>query len=471
MEHVIGRQHPVAGKDRINGKLTGTFFILATVTAIIGMKLYDPILITGDFLLSGAANRSQIILGGIFELMLFVSMASTAIMLFPYLRKYDGRFALGYLVFRLTEGLLILIGIISVLALVTISESFVAGGGAQGESYRAVGIALKAIHDWTFILGPCFMLGINTSIYSYVFYRTRLVPRSLAAMGLAGAVLILASGTLAMFDLVPLFSTGAILMALPIALYEMILAGWLIAKGFAVIEENVNQDYPSVQGQKEVGRAVAGKSILAIFIVLAASIGSFAQTSYVTLVVNTTGVNLNYGAMNGQVDSFKKSLRGLRAGVSVQAGITDRFSLVGEVYYAMKGGTLNAGNALTLDKTTLKLYSAEMPLLARFHFGHFYVNSGPYVSYQFSGKTESDGPDGGSVSFGSQPGGFRRFEMGVQAGAGYVFDWQKKRNKNKKLAIDIRYGHGLTSLSNDIQRYNRMLSISVYVFKPFNRTY
>ncbi len=234
MEHAINTESAVSENDRRNGKLTGMFFILATVTAIIGLKLYDPILKTGDYLLSGAANRSQIILGGIFELMLVVSMAATAIMLFPYLRKYDGRFALGYLVFRLTEGIIILMGIVSVLAMVTISESFVAAGEAQGESFRAAAIALKAIHDWTFILGPCFVLGINTSIYNYVFFRTKLVPRPLAVMGLVGAVLILTSGVLAMFNIVPLFSTGAILLALPVALYEMILAGWLIAKGFSV---------------------------------------------------------------------------------------------------------------------------------------------------------------------------------------------------------------------------------------------
>ncbi len=235
MEHVTNTPNAVSGKDKHNGKLTGMFFIMATVTAIIGLKLYDPILKTGD-LLSGAANRSQILLGGIFELMLVVSMAGTAIMLFPYLRKYDGRFALGYLVFRLTEGIIILMGMVSVLAMVTLGESFVAAGETQGESFRAVGIALKAIHDWTFILGPCLLLGINTSIYSYVFFRTKLVPRPLAVMGIVGAVLILVSGVLAMFNIVPLFTTGAILLALPIALYEMILAGWLIAKGFSVFD-------------------------------------------------------------------------------------------------------------------------------------------------------------------------------------------------------------------------------------------
>jgi hypothetical protein len=75
-----------------------------------------------------------------------------------------------------------------------------------------------------------------------------------------------------------------------------------------------------------------------------------------------------------------------------------------------------------------------------------------------------EGQESGSNSFNNQPEGFRRFEMGVQAGAGYVFDMKKG-----KLAIDVRYGHGLTSLSHDVERYNRMLSISVHVFKPFKR--
>ncbi|MBX2970391.1 MAG: PorT family protein [Cyclobacteriaceae bacterium] len=198
-------------------------------------------------------------------------------------------------------------------------------------------------------------------------------------------------------------------------------------------------------------------------LVLMTTLLSFSQSSHVAIVVTTTDVNFNYGGKNAELKSSKENVRALRAGLSFQAGLTKHFSWVGELYYATKGGILNAGNGLTQDKSTLKLYSAELPLMARFHMGRFYLNTGPYASYIFSGRMTTSGPDAGSVSFNNTD-GFKRFDWGWQAGAGYVFDVKKS-----KLAIDVRYGHGLTSLSRDITRYNQMLSISVSMFKSFKK--
>jgi hypothetical protein len=198
-------------------------------------------------------------------------------------------------------------------------------------------------------------------------------------------------------------------------------------------------------------------------LVLMTTLLSFSQSSHVAIVVTTTDVNFNYGGKNAELKSSKEDVRALRAGLSFQAGVTKHFSWVGELYYATKGGTLNAGNGLTQDKSTLKLYSAELPLMARVHMGRFYLNSGPYASYIFSGRMTTKGPEGGKISFNSTD-GFKRFDWGWQAGAGYLFDVKKS-----KLAIDLRYGHGLTSLSRDITRYNQMLSISVSMFKPFKK--
>ena len=215
-----------------NGVKAGLFFIAATVSAIIGLKLYDPILTTTNYLEAAAHHSSQITWGAVMELILICSMAGTAIMLFPYLRKFDLRLGLGYVVFRLLEGVFILIGIVAMLAILTLSQSYLNTANANLEVYQAAGTIVKAIHDWTFILGPLFILGINTSIYSYVFYRTQLVPRKLATLGIAGAVLVFISALLVMFGVIAQLSTLQILMAMPIAIYEMVLAGWLISKGF-----------------------------------------------------------------------------------------------------------------------------------------------------------------------------------------------------------------------------------------------
>jgi len=221
----------VARKDRTNAILTGIFFIAASTTAIIGLLLYNPLLATPDYLTAGAANSSQIVLGAVFEMLLVASNIGTAIMLFPYLRKFNERLGLGYLCFRFLESVVILIGIVSVLALLTLSKSFTGNPEADIAFFTSAGISLKAIHDWTFILGPNFLLGINTFIYSYTFYKTGLVPKKLATMGITGAVLIFFTAFIKMFGIVEEFSTVVIILSLPVALYEMILAGWLIVKG------------------------------------------------------------------------------------------------------------------------------------------------------------------------------------------------------------------------------------------------
>jgi len=160
---------------------------------------------------------------------------------------------------------------------------------------------------------------------------------------------------------------------------------------------------PSVSNAKALTtiNRVSGKLTsfnLIVGLVLMTTLYSFGQSSHVAVVVTTTDVNFNYGGKNAELKSSKESVRALRAGLSFQAGVTKHFSWVGELYYATKGGTLSTGNGLTQNKSTLKFYSAELPLMARVHLGRFYLNSGPYASYIFSGRMTTSGPEAGKVS-------------------------------------------------------------------------
>ncbi|WP_018622169.1 DUF4386 domain-containing protein [Spirosoma luteum] len=220
--------------DKSNAIVTGCFFIVATVSAIIGLLLYDPLLTSTDYLHQGAANYSQIILGAVFEMVLVIAACGTAIMLYPYLKRYNEQMALGYFCFRVLETVFILLGLVSVLSLLTLSYSYTTASNADTSIYDAVGTIAKAFHDWTFILGSKFMLGINTFIYSYVFYKTGLVPNKLSLLGITGASLVFIASLLAMFGIIDSFSTGELLLVFPIAIYEMVLAFWLIAKGFNI---------------------------------------------------------------------------------------------------------------------------------------------------------------------------------------------------------------------------------------------
>ena len=218
--------------NRQTATIVGVLYILAAVTAVVGFILYTPILNGPDYLVQGAENKNQVLLGAIMELLLVCSAIGTAVGLFPFLRKYNESIALGYLCFRFLEAVLITIGIISVLSLLTLSQKFVAAAAPNASAFQASGTLLIAIHDWTFLLGPSLMLGINTAMYSSLLYTSKLVPRLIAGMGLTGAALVFLEALLAMFGVVSQVSVWGALLALPVTAFEMTLAVWLIVKGF-----------------------------------------------------------------------------------------------------------------------------------------------------------------------------------------------------------------------------------------------
>ncbi|WP_261301547.1 DUF4386 domain-containing protein [Paenibacillus andongensis] len=218
--------------NRKSAFIVGVLFILAAVTAIIGLILYDPILNGPDYLMEGSKHANQVILGALMELILVVSAVGTATTMFPFLRKYNETIALWHLCFRFLEAIIITIGIISVLSLLTLSREFAAAAASNTASFQASGIVLKAIHDWTFMLGPLFMLGINTMMYSYIFYKSKLVPRFIPILGMTGATLVFICALLVMFGVIQQVSAWGAILALPVAANEMILAVWLIVKGF-----------------------------------------------------------------------------------------------------------------------------------------------------------------------------------------------------------------------------------------------
>lgn len=178
--------------------------------------------------------------------------------------------------------------------------------------------------------------------------------------------------------------------------------------------------------------------------------------TYLDLMVNVVSSSLNYGGSNSNLSDYKKSNHGIQAGVSFQAGITPSFSLVSELYFMRKGGQLKAGNPLTISESTLHLNTMELPMLARFHFGKFYMNAGPSIAYTLSGDWKIDGKST-KLSFNNTTEGYKRFDAGIQAGGGVEFPFKQKR-----VALDIRYNYGLTNISYSKEIYNRALMISVH---------
>lgn len=189
--------------------------------------------------------------------------------------------------------------------------------------------------------------------------------------------------------------------------------------------------------------------------------GEKTAKTYLDLMVNVVSTNLNYGGSNSALSDYKKSANGIQAGASFQAGITPGFSLVSELYFMKKGGKLKANNPLSSNESTLRLNTLELPVLARFHFGKFYMNVGPSIAYNLSGNRIID-DQSAKLSFKNSSEGFKRFDAGIQMGGGFEFPFKQRR-----IALDIRYSYGLTNIAYDKETHNRALMISVHFSKPW----
>ncbi|MFF8266364.1 DUF4386 domain-containing protein [Streptomyces sp. NPDC016562] len=217
--------------DRRTAVAAGSLFLLTEASAIAGAVLYRPLLGAADGRLAQGAD-TRALLGVLCEVVLVAAVAGTGAALFPVLRRHGEGLALGYAFGRLLEAAVIALGMTAVLALVTLRRD--TGTGADADTAGAAGadVALEALHEWTFLLGPNIALGLNTVLLAYVAYRARLVPRFIAVLGLIGGPLICASAVAVMFGAYAQLSVAGSLAALPVFAWELGLAGWLIVKGF-----------------------------------------------------------------------------------------------------------------------------------------------------------------------------------------------------------------------------------------------
>jgi hypothetical protein len=218
--------------NRKRAIIIGVLFIAAAIFSILGLVSYSPILNNPEYITEGPTSEKQIVLGALFELMTAATVAGTAIAFFPILKKRNESMALGYVGFRLLEAVLIVVGLVSILTLLTLRQEFASGAALDVPSLQTADRLLRSIHAWALILGPNFMLGINTLLYSFLLYQTKLVPRTIAVIGLVGAVSVFTAAFLEMFGVIEQISTWGAVLAIPVATYEMTLAVYLIVKGF-----------------------------------------------------------------------------------------------------------------------------------------------------------------------------------------------------------------------------------------------
>ncbi len=208
-------------------RLAGVLFVITFITSIPALALYTNVLNETHFIVSGGSD-TKVFLGAFLEMLLIVANVGTALVLFPILKRQDETLALGYVAARIMESVFIAVGIVSVLSIVTLQDA-----GSHSVTLLPIGKALVAMHDWTFLLGPGFIVGIgNGLILGYLMYRSGLVPRRLALLGLVGGVCICVSGAAVLFGVIDKGSVAQGIATIPEFIWELGLGIYLIVKGF-----------------------------------------------------------------------------------------------------------------------------------------------------------------------------------------------------------------------------------------------
>ena len=215
--------------NRRTALAVGVLFILTFITSIGGVLAYGPVLSDANYI-TGAGSDTRVFLGAFLELMLILTNIGCAVVLFPLLKRQGEGLALSYVAARIVECTFILVGILSLLAIVTLRQTATA---ADAGSLLTIGKTLHVIHDWTFLLGPGFTDGIGTGlILGWLLYRSGLVSRRMALFGVIGGPLLAISGAAVLMGVIPQGSSVQGILTIPEIVWELFLGLWLTFKGF-----------------------------------------------------------------------------------------------------------------------------------------------------------------------------------------------------------------------------------------------
>jgi hypothetical protein len=233
-------------RDQKRARVFGVLYLITFVTSIAALALYQPVLDHPVGYIAGAGHDTQILFAALLELLLIIANIGTAVVIFPIVRRQNEELALGYVTARLIECTFILVGILCVLGIITLKNQ------VAGASEATVAYTLAAIKDWTFLLGPGWVVGWgNGLILGYLMYRSELVPRRAAWLGLIGGPLIIVSGTAVMFASDHPSDTLRSLQGLatiPEFLWELFLGVYCTFKGFRpsspILRPETREDRP-----------------------------------------------------------------------------------------------------------------------------------------------------------------------------------------------------------------------------------
>lgn len=208
----------------------GLFFAGTFIFSIPALFFYEPLFNSKEYLLLGGFD-TRISIGALFEIFTAICNIATAIVIFPLFRKVSETASLGYVATRTVESLLILAGVVSLMAIMSIRTEYIPGSDAK--DLLIAKQVLMAFHDWTFMLGPQFCSGIGSGmLLGYLMYRSGAMPARLALIGLVGGPLALIGGILVLFDVLQPMSPGLFAITALEIIWELTIIVYSLSKGF-----------------------------------------------------------------------------------------------------------------------------------------------------------------------------------------------------------------------------------------------
>lgn len=217
-------------------RLFGWLFIATFVTAI-GAKVLFVNGVGGSFselrFIPGDVSENSVYLGALLEFGVVVTNIATAVVIYPIVKRQSEKFALGFVAARIIESAFILVGILSIISIVSVSDALVGATEAEATALAVQGNTLAATYDWAFLFGPGLVVGFgNGLMLGYLMYRSGLVPRQMAMLGLIGGPMLILSFILILFGVYDNGSAPAFLLALPEIAWEASLGVYAAWKGF-----------------------------------------------------------------------------------------------------------------------------------------------------------------------------------------------------------------------------------------------
>jgi hypothetical protein len=209
--------------------ITGVIFIIATLMGPILATPLIPDLTGTDYLTRVSAHPDQVAAGVLLSIIAYFACAGTAVVMYPVLKKWNAGLALGSVVFRTIETAFYMVTVVSLMSLVTLGQQFTTAGAAEHTSLQVIGNLLVSVRDNAGLLAV-FAFCLGAFMYYYLFFQSRLIPRWLSGFGIVAIILMMVACVLALFSGNRI--TSYIPLAAPIFLQEMVMAVWLIVKGF-----------------------------------------------------------------------------------------------------------------------------------------------------------------------------------------------------------------------------------------------